>query len=145
MPAHTVFSCVSMQGFINDCEGGAIFYLICYVTDPHFSIYLLLLLSLQRRSWLYTSAIVGSKVLTAVIMECSVFWDITLCFPLAFTPGFLLGPEDGGDMFLRNVGWLSESYTALYSIRILTLFKGFCIQIPVNGGLSGLVVQNSVH
>jgi hypothetical protein len=30
--------------------------------------------------------------------------------------GFLLGfdPEDGGKMFLRNVGWLSMDYTAIY-------------------------------
>jgi hypothetical protein len=35
--------------------------------------------------------------------------------------GFLLGlfsdPEDGGDMFLRNVSWLSTDYNALYTIR----------------------------
>jgi hypothetical protein len=35
--------------------------------------------------------------------------------------GFLLGiffdPEDGGDMFLRNVGWLSADYTTLYPRR----------------------------
>jgi hypothetical protein len=35
----------------------------------------------------------------------------------SFHAGFLLGlfldPEDGGDMFLRNVGWLSSDYTAL--------------------------------
>jgi hypothetical protein len=35
--------------------------------------------------------------------------------------GFLLGlffdPEDGGDMFLRNVGRLSKNYTALYPKR----------------------------
>jgi hypothetical protein len=34
--------------------------------------------------------------------------------------GFLLGsffsPEDGGHIFLRNVGWLSTDHTALYSI-----------------------------
>jgi hypothetical protein len=37
--------------------------------------------------------------------------------------GFLLGllfyPEDGGDMFLRNVGRLSANYTALYPRRTL--------------------------
>jgi hypothetical protein len=35
--------------------------------------------------------------------------------------GFLLGlffdPEDGGDMFLQNVGLLSMEYTVLYSRR----------------------------
>jgi hypothetical protein len=31
--------------------------------------------------------------------------------------GLLLDPEEGYDMFLRNVGWLSTDYKALYSIR----------------------------
>jgi hypothetical protein len=76
---------------------------------------------------------VGFEVLTAVAMKSSVFWDITLCSPLSqpiirknMSPpssglkskpsfachllhaGFLLGvffnPEDGGNMFLSNVG-----------------------------------------
>jgi hypothetical protein len=70
---------------------------------------------------------VGFEVLTAVVMKSSVFWDITPCNPLKINrhfggtfrlhvgsacyplhAGFLLGiffdPEDGGDMFLRNVG-----------------------------------------
>jgi hypothetical protein len=36
---------------------------------------------------------------------------------ICFHPGYLLGlffdPEDGGDMFLRNVGRLSTEYAAL--------------------------------
>jgi hypothetical protein len=31
--------------------------------------------------------------------------------------GLLFDPDDGGDMFLRNVGWLSEDYKALYHRR----------------------------
>jgi hypothetical protein len=27
----------------------------------------------------------------------------------------LFNPEDGGNIFLRNVGWLPSDYTALYS------------------------------
>jgi hypothetical protein len=37
-----------------------------------------------------------------------------------FRPGILLGlfdPEDGADIFLRNVGLLSTDYTALYPRR----------------------------
>jgi hypothetical protein len=37
-----------------------------------------------------------------------------------FHAGILLGlfnPEDGGDIFLRNVGLLSTDYTAVYPIR----------------------------
>jgi hypothetical protein len=74
---------------------------------------------------------VGSEVLTAVVMKSTIFWDLTACSPLkvnrrlggtyrlhlrglqallatCFHTGFLLGlffdPEDGGDMFFRNVG-----------------------------------------
>jgi hypothetical protein len=44
-----------------------------------------------------------------------IFWDITPCSPLKvnfFPSGIFLDlfyPEDGGDMFLRNVSWLSAS------------------------------------
>jgi hypothetical protein len=31
--------------------------------------------------------------------------------------GLIFDPEDGGDNFLRNVGWLSADYTALYPRR----------------------------
>jgi hypothetical protein len=31
--------------------------------------------------------------------------------------GLFFDPEDGGDMFLRNVGWLSTDYTVLYPRR----------------------------
>jgi hypothetical protein len=43
------------------------------------------------------------------------------CLLPAFTLVFLLGlffvREDGGDMFLRNVGWLSTDYMPLYPMR----------------------------
>jgi hypothetical protein len=31
--------------------------------------------------------------------------------------GFFIDPEDGSDMFLRNVGWLPAEYKALYPRR----------------------------
>jgi hypothetical protein len=71
---------------------------------------------LETRSVVY----IGFEVLTAVVMKSTIFWDITPCSPLSvnqsesgwqaelFHAGFLLGlffgPEDGGDMFLRNIG-----------------------------------------
>jgi hypothetical protein len=49
-------------------------------------------------------------------MKSSVIWAVALCsvlnvnYPLSASAGFLLGlffdPEDGGDIFLRNVGLL---------------------------------------
>jgi hypothetical protein len=38
---------------------------------------------------------------------------VWLCFYAGFLLGLFFDPEDGGDMFLRNVGWLSADYTAL--------------------------------
>jgi hypothetical protein len=60
--------------------------------------------------------------LTAVVMKSIFFWDIMSSRPLAlldpcFHIGFLLGlffdSEDGGSMFLRNVGWISTDHMAL--------------------------------
>jgi hypothetical protein len=79
------------------------------------------------------------------IVENSVFWDITSCsLPkvnwrfggicrlhlqgprisrarkhVESSACFLLGfdTECGGDMFLRNISWLSSDYTALYTRR----------------------------
>jgi hypothetical protein len=41
--------------------------------------------------------------------------------------GLLFDPKDGGDMYLRNVGWYSTDYTALYSRRFLSWRLLFCI------------------
>jgi hypothetical protein len=37
---------------------------------------------------------------------------LATCFQAGFLLGLSFDPEDGGDMFLRNVGWLSRDYTA---------------------------------
>jgi hypothetical protein len=77
------------------------------------------------------------EVLTPVVMEIFIFWSITLCSPFKVNrrfgrtydlhlatcihAGSLLDlyfhPEDGDDMSLWNVGWLSAEYTALYPRR----------------------------
>jgi hypothetical protein len=64
------------------------------------------------------------------ILKSSIFWTITLYSPLkanqilqstSFHVGFLLllfsYPQDEGDMFLRNVGWILTGYMALYPRR----------------------------
>jgi hypothetical protein len=56
---------------------------------------------------------VGFEILTAVVVNCSVFWDMERCSPLKL----FFNSEDGGDVFLRNVGWLSADCTALYTRR----------------------------
>jgi hypothetical protein len=67
------------------------------------------------------------------------FWDITPRSPLKvnrrfgshllsrwFLAGLFFDREDGGDMFFRNVGWLSTDYTALYPRR---WYSSGCISV----------------
>jgi hypothetical protein len=42
---------------------------------------------------------------------------LATCLHTCFLLGLYFDPEDGGDMFLRNVGSLSTDYTALYPRR----------------------------
>jgi hypothetical protein len=41
-------------------------------------------------------------------------WQEGLCFHPGFLPFLFFDAENGGGMFLRNVGWLSTDYKALY-------------------------------
>jgi hypothetical protein len=69
-----------------------------------------------------------------VVVKSSNFWDIMPCSPLKINwhlgetcrllpasccllLGLLFNPEDGSDTFLKNVGWLSTDYVALYHKR----------------------------
>jgi hypothetical protein len=49
------------------------------------------------------------------------FWqpDTSACYMIhaSFLLSVFFNPEDGGDMLLRKVGWLSADYTALYPRR----------------------------
>jgi hypothetical protein len=58
---------------------------------------------------LYSYTIIG----TNLHIKSTVFWDIT-CFHAGFLLGLFFDTEDGGDMFLRNVGWLPADYMVLY-------------------------------
>jgi hypothetical protein len=88
---------------------------------------------------------VGFEVSTAVVMKSIIFWDMTPCSLLRcnrrfggtyrlhlqgrrskyachllicwFLLNYFFYPEDGGDIFLRNVGCNSTDYTALYPRR----------------------------
>jgi hypothetical protein len=42
---------------------------------------------------------------------------LATCFQAGFLLGLFFDPEDGDDMFLRNVSWPSTDYTALYPRR----------------------------
>jgi hypothetical protein len=83
-----------------------------------------MLLQLEKHFFFY----VGFEVFTAVVMESTIFWDTTprsllsvktfrrniyppssgsknnlTCFHGGFLLSLFFGPEDGDDMFLRNV------------------------------------------
>jgi ABC-type uncharacterized transport system permease subunit len=76
-------------------------------TTPLFY-FILLFLKMTQTVFRLNAVIVGSEVLTAVVMKNYIFWDITgsVCYLLhvGFLPGLGFEPKDGGDMFLRNVG-----------------------------------------
>jgi hypothetical protein len=42
---------------------------------------------------------------------------LATCFHAGFSLNLLFDPEDGGDMFLRNISWLSTDHTGLYPRR----------------------------
>jgi hypothetical protein len=42
---------------------------------------------------------------------------LATCFHAGFFHGLFFDPEDRDDMFLRDVGWLSTDYKALYPGR----------------------------
>jgi hypothetical protein len=104
---------------------------------------------------------VGFEVLTAVIMKSTIFWDITPCSLLRVNRRFggtyclhLQGRriswarsqhesrwQDGGDMFFRNVGWLSMDYTELYPRRwyfshvLVCFYLNSCyVSVPIRRG-----------
>jgi hypothetical protein len=69
----------------------------------------------------------GFEVLTAMVMKSSIFWDLMIrmnsslhrallatYFHAGFLHGIFFYPEDGGDMFFRNVDSLLADYTALH-------------------------------
>jgi hypothetical protein len=82
---------------------------------------------------------IGFEVFTAVVLKSIFFWDMTPCSLQSCTRRFrgtyrlhlqgrrivqqtskqatFFDPEDGGDTFLRNVGYNSADYTASYPRR----------------------------
>jgi hypothetical protein len=81
------------------------------------------------------------ETFTAVVMKSSIFWDRKPCSLLkvnrrfgktrrlacyllhvGFSSGLFFDPEDGGDTFLRNVGWLSKYYLSVCLSVCLSIY-----------------------
>jgi hypothetical protein len=112
-------------------------YPCCLKVSEVSSMPLVVQLTYHHHPWRFFTRYVGLKVLTAVVMKSFIFWDIMPCSPLAglhplscfVLVSFLLGshfnPEDGGDMYLQNVGWLSTNYMAIYPRRKKILLSSY--------------------
>jgi hypothetical protein len=97
---------------------------------------------------------VGFEAFTAVFIKSSVFWDITPCSQLEVNRRFggtyrlhfqgwrisraLLSSacfvqvyDDGAHLFLRNAGWLSMDYMALYPGRQIFLSRKLSVTICI--------------
>jgi hypothetical protein len=84
----------------------------------------------------YNVSYVRYEVLRAVVMKSSVFWDkpkkllwkqmtnralLAACFHADFVLGLFFDPEDGDDMFLRNVCCLFNGLHGVISQKIILL------------------------
>jgi hypothetical protein len=80
-----------------------------------------------RRDHENTNFNIGCGVLTAAVMKSTIFWDIPSCRQFNSSSRLisrllaLLDPEDGGDMFFRNVGWISNRLNGVTSQNIVLL------------------------
>jgi hypothetical protein len=77
----------------------------------------------------FFSAVIQDSVRYEVL-KSTIFWNITLlatCFHFAIILSLFFEPENGGDMFLRNVGWHSKDYTELYRRRWYSSIQD-CVQ-----------------
>jgi hypothetical protein len=90
-------------------------------------------------------------------MIISVFWDITRCssvkvnrcsgehacrvLPATSFRWLILYPEDGGDIFLRNVGWLPTENTALSSRRYPLMWESQILHIAYYLLISSLFID----
>jgi hypothetical protein len=99
-----------LKGYLcNSPDTLEIWRAICYLTTPW---KMISLYSPNNLSWLHGTFLDEEfEVLTAVVIK------LATCFMLDSFSVYSSNPEDGGDMFLRNVGLLSTDYTALYHIR----------------------------
>jgi hypothetical protein len=80
--------------------------LVFYVRSTDISLQRVLFSGILRRVFLWKSINVSEGA-----EPC--FLPVSHWFPV----WFFFEPEDGGEMFLRNVGWISTDYTALYPRR----------------------------
>jgi hypothetical protein len=77
----------------------------------------------RRFGGTYRLHLQGRKISSARNQRESRWQAELLSLPPAFLLIIFFHPEDGGDMLLRNVGWLSTDYTALYPRRQYSFYS----------------------
>jgi hypothetical protein len=93
----------------------------------------------NRTTWdTVKSFSVGFEVSTAVVMKSIIFWDAA-CHLLTcwFLLNYFFDPEDGGDIFLRNVGCNSTDYTA-------SLIVCYAMLINYLSKCSGILIEKRI-
>jgi hypothetical protein len=84
--------------------------------QPMLPLYGILLQTLTPANWNVSSERSFSLCYKRYFINCNSCL-LASCFHASFLRYLFFDPEDGGDMFLRNVGWHSTDYTALYPRR----------------------------
>jgi hypothetical protein len=104
--------------------------------------------------WSKMEQYVGFEILTALVMKSTISWDIIPCSPLEVNWHIRgtyclhlqgrISPEDKGDMFLLNIGWISmDSLLAIaythWEVQHLPPYGRLAVaQLPMQGRLLSL-------
>jgi hypothetical protein len=111
------------------------------------SSHLLLQLHVGRRIWGSHSGGFEEFYLLGYNAVKSVESQLLACVHVGFLLSLFFDPENGGDIFLRNVGWLSTDFTALYPRRQSLTVRRFSTKCPYQNSvcIPRLLPLNNTH
>jgi hypothetical protein len=76
---------------------------------------ILIPVTIQHTCWYHRNNNIFINLFTVLLIALQI--STRYLFHAGFPLVLFLDPEEGGEMFLRNVGWLSMHYTTLYHRR----------------------------